>query len=362
MEVPIDTSGGFSYVVFMAKKSPVKKNRTKHLLLLLIILLILWVLTILFAPSEETYRFTGEATVIPDLELPYYEEGAIVVSHPGYTLRYEEEHEQPSWVAYQLTRADLYGEANRKDNFRADPSIPTGSATLDDYRSSGYDRGHLIPAADLVRSDEAMSGSFFMSNMSPQEPQFNRGIWATLEAVVRNFAETDRSIYVVTGPVLTDGPYKTIGKNEVSVPNSYYKVILDYEEPLLKAIGFVLPNEGSKADVSEFAMSVRDVEELTGIDFFYRLPDSIEEELETAYDLELWDLTPFQATTKAKAAYLESGEEPATLVATEEETSFYTVILDSFNHILYIIRKESISLLEDAVGKQTLKQFAPFLY
>ncbi len=343
-----------------AKKKRVrKKRRLKRLLFLLISVLILWVLVLVFAPAEEPPP-TGVAVPIPDLELPYYEKGAIVVSHPGYTLRYEEEHEQASWVAYRLTQADLYGEANRQDNFRADPSIPTGSATLDDYRGSGYDRGHLIPAADLVRSDEAMSGSFYMSNMSPQEPGFNRGIWATLEAVVRNIANTDRLIYVVTGPVLTDGPYETIGKNEVSVPNHYYKVILDYEEPTLKAIGFVLPNKDSKRDVSEFAMTVREVEEITGLDFFHRLPDRIEEKLETNLDLGLWDLTPFQLTARAKAEYLESGG--ALPTASKEKSGPYAVILDTLNNILYIIRKESIVLLEDVVGKRTLKRVAPFLY
>ncbi len=134
----------------------------------------------------------------------------------------------------------------RGDDFRSDPLIPSESASLNDYRGSGYDRGHLIPAADLSWSEEAMSGSFYLSNMSPQEGQFNRGIWSKLEATVRNFADTEGSIYVVTGPVLSDGPYDTIGENEVSIPNQYYKVILDYREPDLKSIAFLLPNEGSK--------------------------------------------------------------------------------------------------------------------
>ncbi len=337
------------------KKRVRKKHRLKRILLLFVGALILWALVLLFAPADDP-SLIGAA--IPDLELPSYEEGALVVSHPGYTLRYEEEHEQASWVAYRLTRADLYGEAERKDNFRADPSIPTGSATPDDYRGSGYDRGHLIPAADLVRSEEAMSGSFYMSNMSPQEPSFNRGIWATLEAVVRNIANVDRAVYVVTGPVLTDGPYKTIGRNEVSVPNRYYKVILDYEEPTLKAIGFVLPNKDSKRDVSEFALTVREVEELTGLDFFHRLPDHIEEELETSLDLTLWDLTPFQVTAKAKAEFLESGD----ALSPSEKPGVHAVVLDTLNRVLYIIRRESIALLEDAIGKRTLKQAAPFLY
>jgi endonuclease G len=137
-----------------------------------------------------------------------------------------------------------------------------------------------------------MSGSFYMSNMSPQVGDFNRGIWSKLEATVRNFADTEGAVYVVTGPVLTDGPYKTIGKNKVSVPNAYYKVVLDYQEPEYKAIGFVLPNEGSKKDLQTFTTSIDEVEELTGLDFFHRLKDTEENELEASFDVSQWDSPP----------------------------------------------------------------------
>ena len=100
-----------------------------------------------------------------------------------------EEHEQPAWVIYRLTKQQaLTKAAKRDDNFKEDPSVPTGSATLADYRRSGYDRGHLAPAADMAYSRQTMEDSFFMSNMSPQRPAFNRGIWKDLEAQVRDFA------------------------------------------------------------------------------------------------------------------------------------------------------------------------------
>ncbi|HZJ87520.1 MAG TPA: DNA/RNA non-specific endonuclease, partial [Sphaerochaeta sp.] len=211
------------------RKSTAAKRRAKRILLLVAVVVVLWVVSLVIAPSDQEYLEQAGSSYIEDLELPYYEDGQIIVSHPGFTLLYDEDHEQARWVAYHLTRDELYGTAKRKDNFRPDPSIPTESASLADYRGSGYDRGHLIPASDLTWSEEAMSASFFMSNMSPQEGPFNRGIWAKLEATVRNFADTEGAVYVVTGPILTDGPYRSIGANEVSVPNSYYKVILDYE-------------------------------------------------------------------------------------------------------------------------------------
>ncbi|MCF0238717.1 MAG: DNA/RNA non-specific endonuclease, partial [Sphaerochaetaceae bacterium] len=200
-----------------------------------------------------------------------------------------------------LTAAEVLStDAGREDNFRADPSIPTGSATLEDYKGSGYDRGHMCPAADLHWSAQAMDDSFYLSNMSPQEGSFNRGIWADLEAVVRTFAVQNGEICVVTGPVLTDGPYKTIGKNKVSVPNYYYKVILDYSGKETKAIAFLLPNEGTKKDLDEFVTTVDEVERITGLDFFPQLPDKEEEALESTYDITLWDFSDFSVSKMAK--------------------------------------------------------------
>lgn len=293
------------------KKVKKAKKRGKKLLILLAILVVLFIITMLLTPSEDEYYAPSTTSgAIIGLELPASRPGDIVVEHTGYTLCYNEEHEQPDWVAYELTREEVYGAEDRADNFRADPSVKTGSATLEDYRGSGYDRGHLIPAADLKWSAEAMGDSFYLSNMSPQDPQFNRGIWGTLEGVVRNFAATEGSVYVVTGPVLTDGPYETIGANKVSVPKRFYKVVLDYTEPEIKAIGFLLPNEGSKKSVQSFACSVDEVEEVTGLDFFPLLPDDIEGRLESTYDVRQWDFSEFRASA-AERANIESAPVPA---------------------------------------------------
>lgn len=284
------------------KKVKKAKKRGKKLLLLLAVVVVIFIITMLLTPSEQEYYAPSSTTgSIVGLELPASRPGDIIIEHTGYTLCYNEEHEQPDWVAYELTRAEVYGAEDRADDFRPDPTVKTGSATLDDYKGSGYDRGHLIPAADLKWSVEAMSDSFYLSNMSPQDPQFNRGIWGTLEGVVRNFAATEGNVYVVTGPVLTDGPYSTIGKNNVSVPKQYYKVVLDYTEPEIKAIGFLLPNEGSKKSVQSFACSVDTVEEITGLDFFPLLPDDIEAKLESSYDVKLWDFNEFRASASERS-------------------------------------------------------------
>lgn len=133
---------------------------------------------------------------------------------------------------------------NRSDRFTPDKCVKSGTANDNDYKGSGYDRGHLAPAADMGWSVKAMEESFYYSNMSPQKPSFNRGIWKQLEELTRDWTVENKEIYIVTGGVLNDS-LPTIGKNKVSVPKYFYKVILDYSEPSIKGIGFIMPNESS---------------------------------------------------------------------------------------------------------------------
>ena len=242
--------------------------------------------------------FLTTYTYSQQLELPLPSVGEIE-HHTGYSLEYNEKTEQPYWVAYELTREEVSGSIKRKDAFRPDKAISTGSATLSDYRGSGYDRGHLAPAADMKWSDQVMSESFFMSNMSPQHPSFNRGIWKKLEERVRNWAIENEKILVATGPIFS-GEYKTIGVNKVAVPTHYYKVIIDYTDPELKGIGFILANEKGSAPLQEYACPIDQVEKVTGIDFFYQLPDDIENRLESQLNLQQWSWSGSAATAVKK--------------------------------------------------------------
>lgn len=205
-----------------------------------------------------------------------------IIDRPGYALGYSEYHEQAAWVIYIMTREEATTKnAQRTNKFRSDPEIPTGSASPADYRRSGYDRGHLAPAADMAFSQQTMADSFFMSNMSPQKPAFNRGIWKDLEALVRQIAIKERKIVVVTGPILPKEKTLTIGTNRVTVPTHYYKVIFDLTPPY-KMIGFILPNEGSDKPLHSFAVTVDAVEKATGLDFFSKLPKQLQEKLESS--------------------------------------------------------------------------------
>ena len=212
-----------------------------------------------------------------------------IIEREGYALGYIEKHEQPAWVQYIMTAEEVSRRAaKRGDDFRPDPDVPTGSATPQDYTRSGYDRGHLAPAADMSFSVKTMSESFFMSNMSPQAPQFNRGVWSKLEKQVRHFATKEKRIVVVTGPILPAEKTITIGANKVTVPQYYYKVIYDTTPPE-KMIAFVLPNKGSSADLRTFVVTVDRVEELTGLNFFSTVPQPKQEQLERTITVENWD-------------------------------------------------------------------------
>ncbi len=222
-----------------------------------------------------------------------------LVEHSYYTLSYSEENEHAIWVYYKLTREMLEGVTARTDNFKLDNLISTLSAHPDDYEGTGYDRGHLCPAGDMTINLVAMSESFYMSNMSPQVPAFNRGIWKKLEATVRNWASVEEEIHIATGPVFED-TLGTLPNCRVTVPGYYYKVVYDPTEDS-KMIALVLPNARGEKHLQEYVVTVNYVESITGIDFFAALPDDIENKLEANSDASLWEFKEHQSTVSAES-------------------------------------------------------------
>jgi len=211
-----------------------------------------------------------------------------IVKHKYYTLSYNETHEQANWVHYELNPSFLRGSTPRTDSFKSDPLVTTNSATKSDYKGSGYERGHLAPAADMKYNSIAISESFYMSNMSPQNPSFNRGIWKRLESLVRGWGEKF-DIFVSTAGVLSSDNLGTVGRNRVTIPSKYYKVIYAPDKSIM--IGFLLSNTKQSGSLSSYVVSVDKIESLTGIDFFSELPDNIEDELESKVVLKNWDFT-----------------------------------------------------------------------
>ena len=212
------------------------------------------------------------------LELPKYDADDTIIRHRGYTLSYNSKYKQANWVAYLLTRDETVKRYQRGEFFAPDPLIPGTDFSID-YQKSGYDRGHLAPAADMGYSMETMVQSFFYSNMSPQLPRFNRGVWKKLEMQVRNWAVEYDSLYVVTGPIF-DSVMPTIGPHRVAVPKAYYKVLLQKRNGNLEGIGFILPNSNTKVDFKDYTTNIDKVEEITGLDFFWGLENILEVELE----------------------------------------------------------------------------------
>jgi len=220
-----------------------------------------------------------------------------LIKHQNYILSYSEKFEQAQWVAYELNASETTGLIKRADNFRPDPIVKTGSANLNDYKGSGYDRGHLAPAADMGFSAAAMSESFYMSNMSPQKPSFNRGIWKNLETQVRNWAKAYDQIYVVTGAVLKPG-LPIIGKNRVAVPEKYYKIIFREKAGHSDMIAFLMDNKKSDRPLNSHVVSVDRIEKLTGIDFFPQLPDEVEKTLEAKQSTQNWTFGTYKGKSQ----------------------------------------------------------------
>jgi len=217
------------------------------------------------------------ATVYSDSLLPSNYKG-YTVAHTYYTISYSEADKLAEWVAYSLSPMLINGTQKRTSKFMADPMIKD-AVRPSSYSKSGYDRGHLCPAADMKLNLVSMNESFYMSNMSPQTPSFNRGIWAKLEDKVRDWALQKNGLYVVTGPLLN----KSCGvvSKSITVPCAYYKIVFKQTKAGFEAIAFLLPNAGSAGSLLEFVVSIDYLETLTGIDFFASLPDNQEAKFES---------------------------------------------------------------------------------
>jgi endonuclease G len=238
-----------------------------------------------YLPTE--VELDGERTY-----LPVSSEEDVVVHHTDYSLAYSEEHEQARWVAYELTEAELkVPNVKRSNYFDVDPDIRSRSAKHSDYTRSGYTRGHLAPAGDMAHSKTAMEESFYMSNISPQVRVFNNGIWKELEEQTRDWAYKYDRLFITTGGILKPG-LKQIGRNRVSVPEAFYKVLLYVNGDQRGAIGYVIPHDKSEAPLEDYAMSIDQVEAITGIDFYADLlaPEE-EKKVESTLDLDQWPVS-----------------------------------------------------------------------
>lgn len=247
--------------------------------LLIILLAVLSFGTSAQTACDSTIRVLSSEKRFND-DLPHCKTNLQVVKHTAYTLGYSEPYEQAAWVCYVLSKTECTGDEERSSTFFEDKAVTTGSAVDADYKGTSYDRGHLAPAGDMTYNNTAMTESFFYSNMSPQVPKFNRGIWKKLETQVREWGTLYGNCVIITGPVFTDS-MSTIGQNQVAVPHFYYKIILNPNLSPPQAIGFLLPNEGSSNPLTNYVVTIDSIETRTGIDFFPTVPAACQQQLES---------------------------------------------------------------------------------
>ncbi len=225
------------------------------------------------------------------LELPALESTDYIIDYQGYTSSYNVLTQTPEWVAYELTKDETYGDAVREGKFFSpDERVLLPQPEDRDYRGSGWTRGHLAPAADFRWSDEAMWETFLFTNCCPQDEELNNGMWNTLEKKCRTWARRYGKVYIVTGPVYGENRYGSIGESRVMVPDAFFKAVMVLDGNRWQSIAFVMQNRAYNDNMQNCAMSVDELEDLTGFDFFAALDDAEEAGTEKSYKLSFWKL------------------------------------------------------------------------
>jgi len=262
------------------------KNKTVYALLLTVCVIGFWVFENFYTPATYTDPNTnGEKT--NGILFPSSTSGD-VVHHQYFSLSYSEPHEQAEWVAYELKREHLTYDDRKRPYFIEDPEVRTKSADWKNYRGSGYDRGHLCPAGDRRFSEYAYNETFYTSNISPQDRDFNAGVWNRLEQQVRRWCKKHGDLFVVTGGILEKG-LEEIGEEDVDVPQAFYKIVLNTKDDSRGVLAFLIPNKESNAPLQTFLVPIDVLEEKTGLDFFAQQPKMWQDAREHEVDAEGWD-------------------------------------------------------------------------
>ena len=207
-----------------------------------------------------------------------------LVKYSAFMVHFNSRHGIANCAIYELVNNELNGTVERSNEFMQDPGVK-GCPEPQDYAGSGMDRGHLVPAADLKWDETAMRQSFLLTNVCPMRKTLNEGGWARLEEKVREWVLRDSALLVFTGPVVNEGD-TTLANGRVRVPSSYYKVVLAPCVRPMRAIAFIYPNGNSGGRLSQYAVSVDEVERRTGLDFFPTLPDQEQQRLESPVNLD----------------------------------------------------------------------------
>ena len=223
----------------------------------------------------------------------------IIKSTPEFGITYSAEwsyrDKANRWSCYQMYTDNMLDTAQRKDDFREDPEIPEEyRSKLEDYKGSGFSRGHLCPSADRLCSTDQNKQTFFLSNMQPQWQKHNGVLWSNFENKVRLWAENCDTLYVVKAATIrSDQVYEEKCNGKLLVPKYFYMALLAYYKDTddYEAMALWTVHEDKSvtgADFKDYAISIDELEELTGIDFFCNLPDDIEDEVESECHKDKW--------------------------------------------------------------------------
>ena len=226
------------------------------------------------------------------MEIPVYDDASYkqYIIHKGFDLVFNENTRIPEWVAYELTAEEVAGTAPRAKHFAPDPDVNGTQGDNEDYRNTGWDRGHMVPAGDMKLDDQMMRESFYFSNVCPQNRNLNGGDWRSLEELCRIYAQQYDKVFIVCGPIVGNNIYGRLGNNQLVIPDAFFKVLLVETKKGYEAIGFLMNNEAGHKPLSTYAKTVDEIEEITGLDFFSLLPDKVENKVESSYILSVWQL------------------------------------------------------------------------
>jgi len=282
------------------------------------IFIIIVIFCLVYMDSREMTRGGGvvktkDSTTVMELPKMLKEQPEQILERIAYTVSYNSETRCPNWVAWALTAEHTDGPYSRKgipyydedlsvigigtvnknifrNGYFTDLEVNTPRQEFEDWkaRPAGYDHGHLCPAADCKWDKGVMNQSFLLTNMCPQYHNLNSGIWDKLEGRCRKWAQRYGRVEIVAGPIFNDGERATFGDNEIAIPDGFFKVVLCTSGKKPKAIGFIFNNADEKGKLADYAVAVDEVEELTGFDFFHHLPDEVENDIESSYNINRW--------------------------------------------------------------------------
>ena len=270
------------YICNMATK---QKNKKQQKLLAQLVVALILVGVVWYQNSCQRGMYPTDQLELPQLTTPVASQQ---IAHQGYTVSYNTVWRLPNWVAYQLTVQEVAGDVPRAEHFYEDPLLLGPQATNNDYKKSGYDKGHMAPAADMKWSETAMRESFYFTNICPQLHNLNAGVWQDFEDRVREWAVQYGHAYVACGPVVKENKLGTIGPNSVVVPDGFYKVVLVDNNGNYEAVGMLFDHVSGRKKLKSYLCTVDSVEKVTGIDFFCRLSSNVQQRIESTVNYSIW--------------------------------------------------------------------------